>query len=204
MVRVGILFFVFSSLFVSKSFAFTCTVYPNRVEVGIGKFETKLTHDICEKEIIMNHRLGTVIVLSSYGGFVREVPSTLMALDKILQMTKAKKVGLPVVVVREYCMSACIPILAAFNKLATRGELFLIVDSRTRIGFHGASIPYDAKGLIAEEDAKIVRKEYSSLGTLNYLHISTILGIQIPWLIDHAEYFASDDGTFMLPDDARL
>jgi hypothetical protein len=101
----------------------------------------------------------------------------------------------PVFVVHNYCMSACIPILAGVNQMAEANLVDLIVADHLVLGFHGCSdVP----------DQHPEQKTYSVLGTNRYLGYFESLGASHSWIANNRKLFASDDVTELFPTDRRL
>ena len=97
---------------------------------------------------------------------------------------------MPVVLVREACFSACVPVLASLNRLAKEHVIDLVIDTNATIGFHGAH--------------EIVGGRYSPIGTISFLDIFMSMGGRMEWFLKNADLFESNQLIQFLSIDSTL
>lgn len=79
----------------------------------------------------------------------------------------------PIVIVRKACESSCISLLAGLNQMASQGRIELIIDSATRLGFHGCS-----RGGVYYKDCTVgMMKEQMSYG------------LSLKWINQHLNFY---------------
>lgn len=187
--------FLFLTFFsANRAFAFDCTYFPDHTEVLIRDIDEPNLSYACHGPK-WRAELQTIYSLSSYGGKIDRINDIVTGLRKAIVEAREASGITPVFVVHNYCMSACIPILAGVNQMAEENLVELVVANDLVLGFHGCS---DSPNNHRDQ------KTYSVDGTNRYLGYFEGLGASGNWLAKNRELFASDNITEFLPTDPRL
>lgn len=177
------LFFAIIGLCSSQSWAFACSAYADHNSVVInGVIGDRELIEKCP-EGVLNPSNPTMFFISSPGGNIDKILAVTEELRTAFQGAYDLSHIVPTVVVYEQCESACIPILSALNIMAQNGQIRLIVDRRTIIGFHGCSDHANA------DDPG----HYSVDGTKRYLDFWKMQGGNRAWIdAFYREFFTSE------------
>lgn len=204
--KILILFSLLSLLLgATPVFAFVvCHNYQDFAEVKMnGKVGTEEFYKTNEVSECINGK-PLVVYVTSKGGYIDKIDEFLRDFRPLMIEAKEKSGVTPVVVVKDECSSACIPILSGLNRMMRERTVHLIVDRKAYIGFHGCSdevkVKKETQGVTTTE----IHLVFTEAGTQRYLQYLEDYGGSREWIERHANLFKTSDVKYFKPDDSEI
>lgn len=195
MTYLKIIFLVIVGVCAGQAWAFACNSYPDHNSVVIkGVIGEEHLIPRCP-DGVMNPKNPTIFFFSSPGGNIDKIIQFTEDLREQLQGAYEMSHAIPTVVIYNQCESACIPVLSALNLMAKAGQIRLIVDRMTIMGFHGCS----------DHANKEDPGHYSVEGTQRYINYWIYQGGNKAWIdAFYDQFFNSEKIREMRPTNSRL